>query len=612
MIETGGGISISNAELDLANYHLQPMSPAKDAADPAASLVVDGDARPRAPRERWAPMQPDEIQNHGEEQSMQRQVVMLVAVLVAFGAPHGVAADPGAPRPILVLESHVGSRPAEVGRMIDAVDDLLETHGFAAHLPKIRWLAGPGVPHPGILDPDLTTAIIAQHLNEGWAEFVAARWDEATVKLTRALDDVYRNPQLVVDDTGNLERTFKALVALAVSHQRRAEPRSAARTMTEAIRIFPSRRVARVEAWGPEGEKLYSDMTTQVQRRGRGRLSIEARHPEAAIFVEGQLRGRGNAQLSDLVPGTYRVFIRLPGAVGHQYRIQVVPDDVAYLRVDPEIDTSLRVDDSWMGFQFTSEAARASEDKYAIEIARRWMGSGTVAVLATRQVQGRPVLEGVRYRDGLELRRAWIYTDSPDPDGMRQLVRFLADGTPGAGLEIDAAPAAPAAPVVARRRWRYVPQAVLGAGALALLGSSVWYHVQPDNHHVSLTYEDTKTPPIIAFVGSSAVVGAGVYLYLHESQTIDVMPAAMLGTGVAALLSGSMLYAIDEDPVTRPNVLVYPTYRNTGPLGLILGGTGIALTGAGVWLLGQEPRETAMPIVSVERGRGFIGWTGRF
>lgn len=544
---------------------------------------------------------------------MQVLVATVVAVLVVLGAPPEAAADRGTGRPILVLESHVAPRTAEVGRVMHVLDDLLEARGFVARPATLQRLAGPWVPRPGILDRALEATEIAQHLSEGWKAFVAGRWDDASTKLTRAIDEVHRNPGLVVRDTRNLDRTYKAYVALAISQQQRADHEGAARTMSEVIRIFPARPVTRAEAWGRDGERLYNNVLAQVQGRGRGQLSIDAGHSEAAIFVEGQHRGRSRVQLADLAPGLYRVYIKLPGLGGRQYQVQVVPNDDTHLKIDSELDASLSITDTWVGFQFVSEHARASDGKLAAEIARRWTESDTVAVLAAGEVRRRPVLEGARYHDGVEVRRARIYTDRASSDGPNQLARFLADGTPGTELEIvvayrTEAPPTSRAPLM---RGQHIPYVVLGIATIGALGSTVWYLANSPYTHEIRKYDDQQGPAAITFAGSSILVGTGVYLYLDVSETADVVTAALLGSGTAALLAGGMLLVADKASYWGFKH-VRPTYFNSAPMGLVAGSAGIALTGVGIWLFRQERRDAALPVVTVERGGGFLGWSGRF
>jgi len=539
---------------------------------------------------------------------MQVLVTTLVAVLVALGAPRTASAKTSLDTPIFVLESHVGARSAEIGRVMDTLRDLLEPYGFAARPAAIQRLAGQAMPRPGVLDPELTEASIAQHLRDGWAAFAAAQWEEASTKLTRALDEVHRNPALVVSDIGNLDHVFKAYVALAVTQRRLADVRGAARTMTEMIRVFPARAVARDEAWGRDGERLYSDVATRVREMARGRLSIVSGHPEAAIFVDGQLRGTGTAELADLVPGTYRVFLRPPGSIGRQYEVLVAANDDSYLDVDLNLDMSVWATDAWIGLQLANEEARAYEDKYALEVARRWMGQGTLAVLATGQYKGRPILVGARYRDGIELRRARIYLD--DAGGPRALARFLVDGATGPGLEVLAT-AATAMPRERRRSWSPIPQIVLATGVLATAGSLAWYIAAPEDDHKVPRYTDWKLPAALACASSSMVMGAGLYLYLRESTSMEHLTAAALGLGVGALTAAPLLLIADRDAVTRPGVHVRERYRNTAPMGLFFGGTGLVLLGVAAWQIGREYGEGGAPIVAVERGGGVIGWSGR-
>jgi hypothetical protein len=102
-------------------------------------------------------------------------------------------------------------------------------------------------------------------------------------------------------------------------------------------------------------------------------------------------------------------------------------------------------------------------------------------------------------------------------------------------------------------------------------------------------------------------MGAGVSLYSDGSRRARVM----LGMGLAALLSGAMLYATDQDSYRGPG-WVRETYRDSATSGLIAGGAGLALTGVGIWLLRRAPRAPSVPIVFAARDRGLLGWTGRF
>lgn len=224
-------------------------------------------------------------------------------------------------------------------------------------------------------------------------------------------------------------------------------------------------------------------------------------------------------------------------------------------------------------------------------------------VLAIRAEKGRRALVGAVYgADGTALPRTpdiALEPIEPSPKRLRAMAAYLAG-------DIDRIPDDP---LPAGRSRGRASQALLGIGALAAVGSSVWYLASPDDDHTMPTYEGRKAP-VAVFFGSSLALGAGVYLYLRTSRT-GAVTAAVLSAGVTALLSGAMLYAIDEDPYSGPGTLRYH-HRDTAPAGLILGGAGVALTGAGIWLLRRDPRGRSMPIASAARTCGFLGWSTSF
>jgi hypothetical protein len=86
-------------------------------------------------------------------------------------------------------------------------------------------------------------------------------------------------------------------------------------------------------------------------------------------------------------------------------------------------------------------------------------------------------------------------------------------------------------------------------------------------------------------------------------------PAIAVGTGVAALIAGGVLYATSEtDDGSKP------TYRDTKPLGIGLAIGGAVAIGIGVVLMLREgpAREPSGPAVAITPHGGFIGWTSRF
>jgi hypothetical protein len=472
------------------------------------------------------------------------------------GAPAGATAGPAGVRldhPILVLESYVGQRPANADAVMAPLLDELEQRGFATRPASILELAGGGAPRPGVLDADTTAAEITQRAESGYEAYTRGRFAEAEAALTRAIERIHRNPALLVLDTNNLDATFKILVALALSQAKRGDTGGSVATMTELIRTFRHRAISRVD-YGPDAEQFYRAVAGQVQALGRGELSISVASDQAVIFVDGQIRGLGKAALADLLPGVYRVFIQVPGTPGRQYAVEVTAGRQTVLRVDWELDSSLWLTDGWVGFVFATEAERARQAGFAGTLARRWGGGTPLAVLGMAQLSGRPAITAHLYdATGRVVRGAGVVLgergEAPSVGGgaepgeasrLRALARYLADGVPAAGVH------------------------VLHDGGSAPDGA-------PD---------------------SSAGRAAG-----------RLAPRVLVGAGAAALVAGSVLYAIDQDPAGPSSV-----YRNTAPAGIAVGAVGLAAVSVGLWLWGV--RGGSSPLLAIGSSGGFIGWGG--
>lgn len=105
-----------------------------------------------------------------------------------------------------------------------------------------------------------------------------------------------------------------------------------------------------------------------------------------------------------------------------------------------------------------------------------------------------------------------------------------------------------------------------------------------------------------------------------ETTQVDVMmtsiastnffPLVMLGAGGVMLATGLVLFAMDEDE-PKPVGNQKEFYRNTGPLGVGLAISGLAVAGVGGYLLFRAKTSSA-PVASITSESGFVGWAGEF
>lgn len=459
-------------------------------------------------------------------------IVITCLMVMASGA----YASPIATSPIVVLEAYGGRRPANVDRFMIPLRDALERHGFAARPETLNRLFGGRIPRPGILDRGVTTADILELINTGYEDFTHAKFNEAARKLTDAIGKLSRNSALLVLDTGNQEAVYKAYVGLSLSQSRLGLTDQATATMAELVRMFRTQPLSRAEH-GPTAEQFARKVYKQVSAQGRGRLRIQTGNPRAMIFVDRQIRGMGKAALDDLVPGVYHVLVQEPQTAGLAYDVEVPESGEVVLDATWEIDTSLIATARWFGFELANDIERRKEAIYAGSYARRWTGRELVAVVGTMKLQGRPALIGTLYlATGSVLRSGVIVLedalDDADDATLDALAKFLADGTPGAGIDIviGNGVAAPARP--ARRRSTTPAKLLVAAGAAAVIAGGVLYafdeDIPPPGQEQPKTYFDSAGPGIALAVAGAVAIGAGIWLWTRNGRRAAV-PFASIG-----------------------------------------------------------------------------------
>jgi hypothetical protein len=307
--------------------------------------------------------------------------------------------------------------------------------------------------------------------------------------------------------------------------------------MTELLRSFSTQTISRAE-YGPQAEQFYRAVQKQTQLMGRGRLTVAAGNEHAMIFVDGELRGMGKAALADLIPGTYRVFIAVPGTSGRQYEIEVRASADSRLDVDWQVDARLLVSSQWVGFVFASEAERIKEASYAGALAHRW-GSDRIVVVGTTQLQGRSAVIATLYlASGEVARSALVVTGGNDDARLRSLARFIADGTPSdelAGVTGSAArPAAVGSTSPGRGPMPLAAKLCLGAGIVGLVAGATLVVASPGPDPRQRYYYRTAPAGIALGLTGAASIGVGLWWWLRRHDERSA-PAVSLGASHAVL-----------------------------------------------------------------------------
>jgi hypothetical protein len=553
-------------------------------------------------------------------------VALALTVALVPGIVQGGAGPSG---PIIVIKTRVG--PSSVTADLTAlIDDEFEAEGFAARPSSVESVLGGRLPRPGILDTGVTAADLMQPLTIGYDQWAHGLFADAERTIVPALQRLNRNSALLVTDTKNLDTIFKGYASLALSQDRLGKTQQSMASMTDLIRIFRSRPPSRTE-FGPPGEILYYKAYRPLEAVGTGSLFVTTGNNHAVVYVDNQIRGIGKADVSDLIPGLHRVLVQVPSTAGLQYSVEVKAHEGTTLDVDWDVETSLSVTPTWIGYVLANEVERNQEAAYAGALARRWGTRGALVVLSTYEIQGQLALVGTLYRAGGTVLRGGVAAlDRDRAEQIRKLARFLSDGTTSPGVKVIAqpkeAPAVIASSSRAPGRSTLPGLLVTGAGALTVATAGIVYVTSKADDFTQPTYDDKRTPAVQVMFGGSIVLGAGAFLYLRESQETGFFTAASLGAGVGCLVSGTALYVTREG--LHSQGWQRPYYRPTGALGATLGISGLVLTGAGLWLWHRERSEHSAelsaepdarhepvgsaPVVLIDGSQAILSWAGRF
>jgi hypothetical protein len=411
------------------------------------------------------------------------------------------------------------------------------------------------------------------------------------------------------------------------------------------MRSFPSKIFTKKE-FGDEGVKLLSDARDQINRVGRGRISMTTSDPDALVYVDEIAQGTGKADVGDLIPGVYRVLIVIPSGEGREYQVEVTANQTSRLAVNWDIDSLLVFGPTYAGFKYRTEKDHALEAVLVRTLARAHTNASIAATVGVTYQRSRLGVTGTSYNTttGEIFRSGHIeLTGTPPNDIMvTRLAECLvtrageacAEGVlpvshpeytaPPAPPKVDDSPALPEPPpatpsIIARtdetsgsvRSW---PKWLAAGGSAALLVGGTLL-VNKGRHICDLPVSDCQIPLSYAVAGYTAL-DAGValgavsaYWFYTDDLRPEKAPAKWLVIGGSALLAaGIVVYAFDEDPSSAGGRY----YWDTAPPGIALGALGLASIGVGAWCWTRPAHTLSMPLVSVSASHAMIGWSGGF
>jgi hypothetical protein len=242
---------------------------------------------------------------------------------------------------IVVFEARVGSPYNARDKISDAIARAFEDEGYAATPAAIAHTLGPRMPRPGVDDRQLTTAQVLQPLSGGFLAWTQGRFEEAEKRLVGGLGQYERNIALVVTDNSNQDIVFRAMAALALSQwaigdrtRDRAKQAAARESMLNLHRACPTRRFSS-EEFAPDAIEYHRQIGKEAAALGTGSISVRVDSPNVMVFVDGQMRGTGRADLAGMVPGEHAVYLQEPGrgGTGRRFGLNVSANQDAIVNV---------------------------------------------------------------------------------------------------------------------------------------------------------------------------------------------------------------------------------------------------------------------------------------
>ena len=362
-----------------------------------------------------------------------RATTLLVFGVCLLGWPgHGssrgrsvrAAADKAVGTPV-VLESHVSQRPADAGPFIATIVRTLGKpvrHGQALRDEVERRMSRPAGSAASLQE-------IRAAVKEGRRQLIEGNFAAAITVLKRARERLMQQTAAVAADQTLRDTLHKTLLFLTHAHLRAGQGQLATERVSEVIRSFPDRDLSLVKH-GPDLASFYRKVRQEMDRQGRGSLTIEVGRPGCMVFVNERFVGLSPARVVDLYPGQYRVYVQRAGQGGRIHTVSVEGGNHQQT-LSFDLDRVLR-SRPYVGLMYDSAAVRQAKEVRDAAMVARKLEAPLALVLGFHQHMGRRALQGtvVSADTGRVVRSGLVALEpaAPSAQSLQALGQFLVEG----------------------------------------------------------------------------------------------------------------------------------------------------------------------------------------